>query len=147
MGFNTFFRVSSHAVIFNPDLTKVLLLKQVYGDKRWGLPGGAVEKGETVLDTVKRECQEELGVKIDVKYLSGMYYHSDFHAQVCLFRCTIPNDESITLSSEHSEYRWFPFEELGTIQKERIDHALNFTGDVHFAVYEGSPMKKEKEES
>lgn len=27
----------------------------------WGLPGGKVEAGETLLDSMQRECQEELG--------------------------------------------------------------------------------------
>ena len=27
----------------------------------WGLPGGKIESGETIIDAIQRECQEELG--------------------------------------------------------------------------------------
>ncbi len=40
MAFNDTFRLSSHAVITNPD-GHVLLLKANYGSFSWGLPGGA----------------------------------------------------------------------------------------------------------
>ncbi|APU18921.1 NUDIX domain-containing protein [Actinoalloteichus sp. GBA129-24] len=33
---------------------------------RWELPGGSVESGETEQDAVKRECREELGVRVRV---------------------------------------------------------------------------------
>ena len=59
MGYNDFFRFSVHAVIINNE-GKLLLLKQTYADKRWGLPGGGVEPGETIHEAIKRECFEEL---------------------------------------------------------------------------------------
>ena len=48
------FRLSSHAVILNPD-GQVLLLKADYGAKSWGLPGGALEPGETIHEALLRE--------------------------------------------------------------------------------------------
>lgn len=38
MGFHDFYRLSSHAVIFNEN-RQVLLLKATYADCAWGLPG------------------------------------------------------------------------------------------------------------
>src|SRR5436190_8964501 len=106
MAFNDKFRLSSHAVITNSD-SKVLLLKATYGGKTWGLPGGALEPEETIHEALIRECREELGVDIKVLYMSGMYFHKAYNSHACIFRCEIPNNSVIQLSSEHSEYQYF----------------------------------------
>ncbi len=53
-------RLSSHAVICNAQ-QQVLLLKATYVDQAWGLPGGALDMGETIHEALIRECQEEIG--------------------------------------------------------------------------------------
>ena len=94
MGFEDQFRFSVHAVI--PDREgRVLLLKQTYGDRRWGLPGGSVEPGETITDTILRECREELGVEVVLGPLTGWYFHSAVNAQVGIFRCAMPDPAGI----------------------------------------------------
>lgn len=54
MAFDDKFRLSSHSVILNSD-GQVLLLKADYGSKSWGLPGGALEPGETIHEALVRE--------------------------------------------------------------------------------------------
>lgn len=55
------------AVIFNKE-GKFLLIKRGKNSKnevgRWGFPGGAMEFGETMAETIKREVKEELGIVI-----------------------------------------------------------------------------------
>ena len=41
--------------------------------KKWQIPGGIQEVGESVQETVKREIQEELGLDLDVGSLIGVY--------------------------------------------------------------------------
>lgn len=129
MGFNDFFRFSVHTVIVNRE-GKLLQLRQTYGDKRWGLPGGGVEPGETIHEAVQRECLEELGVNIIIDAFTGLYYHKSFNAQVGIFKCHLPEEANITLSHEHSEYRWFDLSELSEVQKLRVQDAINFNGQV-----------------
>src|SRR5690349_10807997 len=74
MAFDDTFRLSSHAVILNAD-SKVLMLKASYGAFSWGLPGGALEPGETIHDALHRECFEEMGVRLSEACLTGVYFH------------------------------------------------------------------------
>jgi len=56
------------AIIIEQD--KILLINRIKGnDSYWVIPGGAVESGESHEQAVKRECLEELGVKIEVQKL------------------------------------------------------------------------------
>lgn len=129
MGFQDFYRMSSHAVITNQE-QQILLLKATYADCTWGLPGGGLDKGETIHDALKRECLEELGCDIKIDYLSGVYYHSAVNSHAFIFKCVLNPSQSIQLSHEHSEYRWFNLTDLSTVQKVRVQDCLNFSGEV-----------------
>jgi 8-oxo-dGTP pyrophosphatase MutT (NUDIX family) len=74
----------------------------------WGLPGGKIEAGETLIDAMTRECVEELGsmplyqrlVPIE-KFTSadgGFVYHTFF--------CSVANEFSVTLNDEHIGWAW-----------------------------------------
>jgi len=52
------------------DQGKILLINRIKGNNSyWVIPGGAVESGESHEQAVKRECLEELGVKIEAQKL------------------------------------------------------------------------------
>ncbi|MFB2780638.1 NUDIX hydrolase [Shewanella mangrovisoli] len=130
MAFEDRFRLSSHAVIIN-DAGQVLLLKANYGNCAWGLPGGALEPGETIHEALLRECQEELGLAVNVHYLSGVYYHSAYQSQAFIFRCEFASaDAVICLSHEHSEFAFHDIDTLSAVQQQRVKDCLNFNGVV-----------------
>ena len=121
MAFDDVYRLSVHAVITN-DERQVLQLKATYYGGRWGLPGGALEPGETVHQALFRECREELGCQVSVQYMSGMYYHQAYNSHACIFRCQLPAGAEIQLSPEHSAHRYFPLDELSlNVIKLRCD--------------------------
>ena len=65
------------AAIFN-DNGELLLQKR--GDKKkWGLPGGALELGETLEEAVVREVREETKLKVKPKFLIGIYTGPDYN--------------------------------------------------------------------
>ena len=134
MAFEDKFRLSSHAVITN-DTNEVLLLKANYGDGSWGLPGGALEPTETIHEALVRECQEEIGCEVDVKYLSGVYYHSAYNSQAFIFRCEIAQGTKIRLSDEHTEYKYSAIETMSAVQQHRINECLAFSGNVASAKF------------
>ena len=129
MAFNDLYRMSSHAVIINQE-QQVLLLKATYGNCAWGLPGGGLDVGETIHQALKRECKEELSCDIHIDYLSGVYYHGTVNSHAFIFKCVLHPAQSIQLSDEHSEYRWFNLDELSTVQKIRVQDCLDFNGSV-----------------
>lgn len=55
---NAYYRVSVKAKIKQGD--KVLLVKE--DGKKWDLPGGGIEHGETIAEALKRELKEEIGL-------------------------------------------------------------------------------------
>jgi ADP-ribose pyrophosphatase YjhB (NUDIX family) len=71
-------RPSVSAVIF--DRRRRLLLQQRSDGGQWGLPGGSVEIGESVIDAVAREVREETGLTVTARRLIGVY--SDPELQV-----------------------------------------------------------------
>jgi len=128
------FRLSAHAVITNRQ-GQVLQVKATYGAKHWGLPGGALEFGETIHQAVKRECFEELGCDIKIDYLSGVYYHSAYQSQVFIFKCTLVEPAAIRLSNEHSEYQYFELSALSAVQLTRVKACIEFIGEVDSQVF------------
>ena len=82
---------------------RVLLLRKVGGGRgeRYALPGGAQDTGETLEQALQRECEEEIGSRVEVKKLLHV---ADFfkvrdsqpptrrHLIEFLFLCTISAD-------------------------------------------------------
>lgn len=134
MAFEDRFRLSSHAVITNEKL-EVLLLRANYGDYNWGLPGGALEPGETIHDALMRECKEELGCDVVAKYLSGVYYHKAFNSQAFIFRCELESGSEIQLSDEHSECKYENIESMSAVQQRRVEECVAFSGYVNSAKF------------
>ncbi|MCB9607147.1 MAG: NUDIX domain-containing protein [Polyangiaceae bacterium] len=130
MAYTDRFRLSAHAVILNAE-QQVLQLRATYGEKRWGLPGGALEPGETPDVALCRECHEELGVAIQLGPLTGVYYHATHESQVFIFKVTLPA-APVVLSPEHSELNYFPLDSLSSVQRIRVDDCLSYDGSVRF---------------
>lgn len=100
---------------------KVLIVKRGAepGLGRWSVPGGAVELGESIEDTVKRETFEETGLKVSPTRLVGNheYVGQDadrnirFHYVIVYWECEYVEGEAQP-SSDVDETRWVDFEEL-----------------------------------
>ncbi len=66
-------RLSVSAVVWRASRARELLLMQRSDNGLWGLPGGYVEPGESVLEATRREVREETGYEIDLGRLVGVY--------------------------------------------------------------------------
>jgi 8-oxo-dGTP pyrophosphatase MutT (NUDIX family) len=118
------FEKSAGAVIFRKEDGRPLFLLLHYPSSGksprdyWDLPKGHIEKGEKELDTVKREVEEETGLK-DLKLIEGfkewIKYFFVFKGEkifkIVTFYLAETKTEEVKISSEHIGYKWLPYEE------------------------------------
>jgi 8-oxo-dGTP pyrophosphatase MutT (NUDIX family) len=99
------------ALLFDPQ-GRILLVKKNYGKRRYGLPGGRIEAGETPRDAVLREVREETGVRARVQHIVGVYYleYADGRPPLLSIacRCAIESGEpEVPATGEIAEVGWF----------------------------------------
>jgi len=113
------FQVFSVAVIFNAE-KKLLLVKTTYNRHHpWGLPGGSLEYGEVVEESLLREIWEETSLRIEIERFLfvktwtpdrvGMYY-----------LCRITSGE-FHPSDEVSELGFFSPDDLPDVRLEDVE--------------------------
>jgi len=96
-----FYSVATHRYLY-------LMRNDARNPASWGLPGGRVEAGETLLDAMNRECREELGFVPEYFRMiplekfttldSGFEYHTFF--------CVVDIEFQPVLNDEHLGYAW-----------------------------------------
>jgi 8-oxo-dGTP pyrophosphatase MutT (NUDIX family) len=125
------------ALIFDEQRRVLLGLR---GDNRlWGIPAGQMELGETPAGTAIRETYEEIGLRIRVTKLMGVYTGSDaFHTypdgnqiQVAgaRFRAEVVGGELKCDGYETLDVRWFPVNDLPPMvprHRFAIEEALKY---------------------
>ena len=97
---------------------KMLIVQRSSNDKTgagtWESVGGVLQFGESLENALKREFIEEVGISIQVQQqLFSTTFLSTPTRQIVLlsFLCT-SEEENITLSIEHDQYKWAKKEEL-----------------------------------
>lgn len=115
-----------------------LLLARRRDNTLWTIPGGAMEPGETIVDTAVREVEEETGVRVEVTGLVGIYSspghvveYSDGEVRQQFSVCfsAKPIDGVPQSTDETSEARYVEPKELDTLDihpsiRLRIQHFL-----------------------
>lgn len=106
-------KIACVAVIRNLN-DEILLLKRNRSPFGYGLPGGKLEEGETILNCVIREVREETGIGIISATLRKTSQSAEGLYQVIIYEC-IPVSTDVTLSSEHDEFIWISEDKLPTL--------------------------------
>jgi len=86
----------------------------------WEVPGGKIEKGETVFEALKRELQEELGIDIQSSEELTVLEHDYPHAYVRLHVSIIRNWQGIPKGCENQALSW----ELLAAEKPSVEPLL-----------------------
>lgn len=86
------------------------------------LPGGIVEQGELEQLAAIREAKEECGIDIDTKniqlaYAQTAYYEKENKSvSKLLYIAHVAEVPKVTLSWEHSDFKWVPVGELREVE-------------------------------
>ncbi|HEX7999741.1 MAG TPA: NUDIX domain-containing protein [Pyrinomonadaceae bacterium] len=100
------FAVTAGAIVLD-EKGRVLLLKHVFRvGSGWGIPGGFIEKGEQPEDAVRRELQEEIGLKLEEAELAFVRTLKRPTQVEIIFRCR-PQGEFAPRSVEIKSAEWF----------------------------------------
>lgn len=85
-----------------------LLRNDVKYPMTWGLPGGKCEDGETLMQTIQRECTEELGYMPDYVKLVPLDQFNSTDNAFCYhtFFCCVASEFKPILNIEHLGYAW-----------------------------------------
>ena len=114
------FWLSVKAVVVDQEQQKVLVLKRSKKEKfhtgAYDLPGGHMDKGESVAECLKREIKDETGLEVEVgDMLSIREYpkeHEMFDKIKALRFIAYYKGGEVKLSEEHSEFEWLTFDEV-----------------------------------
>ncbi len=109
---------SAGAVVCRKERGKLLYLVLHYASGHWDFVKGNIEEGEEEKETVKRECEEETGIK-DLKILPGFrerityYYRRDGRTifKEVVFYPALTHAREVSLSHEHQGFRWLEYAE------------------------------------
>jgi ADP-ribose pyrophosphatase YjhB (NUDIX family) len=120
--------VPSVNVVVTNDAGQVLLIRRSDNDN-WAVPGGAIDLGESMTQAAVRETREETGIDCEITGLVGIYtdpkhvllYTSNGEArqEFTIVLTAVATGGEPTPSSESSEVRWVPREDLAGYQVDR----------------------------
>ena len=102
------FQVSVKGLFFDEN-GKILLIQEPRGV--WEAPGGRIQKGENLIDALKRECFEETGIKCEVLERQPIIAYSskdeEGKARLMLFYKIALESLSFVVSEECVDMKFF----------------------------------------
>ena len=96
------------------DTGKVLLLRRGNWPAlgKWTFPGGYVDFGENAADAAVRETREEVGMRVELGSLLGVFTDPESIALTIVVYLAKPGVEPPSISEEASEVRYFGPDEI-----------------------------------
>lgn len=103
----------------------------------WGFPQGHKEKGETEIETLKREVAEETGItNLDIQSYIGKIRYSYFRAdgmksnKEVTFYFAISFNSLIRISKEHEGFKWVTYSDALSLLNHRQLKSILIRGHI-----------------
>ena len=94
-------------LFYSRETDRILFLLRNSKDQVWSLPGGKIERGETLITALERECREEIGTWPDTRlYPLDCYRSSDDKFVYHTFFTQVEEEFIPSLNDEHIAYAW-----------------------------------------
>ena len=109
------FHVGIKALIQNDDGEVLLILNRFPDRELWDIPGGRMDEGEEIIDTLKRELKEETGLTkceigehfMTVKSNKKVALNAgDVGLLLVVYRVIVKDRESLVAKENNSEIIW-----------------------------------------
>jgi 8-oxo-dGTP pyrophosphatase MutT (NUDIX family) len=85
----------------------LFLLRSDARNPTWSMPGGGIEKGETLLEGLTRECAEEMSLDITgFKLIPIQKFVNNNSFTYNTFYCEVEKEFTPLLNHEHIGYAW-----------------------------------------
>lgn len=127
IGSRPFILVGSAVLVINKNYEVLLQLRTDTG--RWGIPGGAMEPGESFEETARRELFEETGLQLNgLKFLdvaAGEEYYfqypngDEIYNAIALYACDDWEGDLKMNDGESKELRFFPLNRLPSLTERQ----------------------------
>ncbi|MEC0269430.1 (deoxy)nucleoside triphosphate pyrophosphohydrolase [Paenibacillus anseongense] len=94
---------------------KILIAQRKSSDKlagKWEFPGGKQEPGESLVECLKREINEEFGIDVKVGefFDQNTYHYESGSIELHAYWCTWTSGEMIPV--DHDDVRWVSIDEM-----------------------------------
>ena len=130
---------SAGAVIFYAAEGEPEYLLLHYTAGHWDFPKGNIEPGESELETVRREVEEETGIR-DIELVYGfrklIHYHyrkgKELVSKEVVFYLAESKTKDVRISWEHTGYVWLGYEDA--LKKLTYKNAKELLKDAHEVV-------------
>ncbi|MBX4197251.1 NUDIX hydrolase [Candidatus Saccharibacteria bacterium] len=103
---------AGQVLLFKADVSKHRAQTTAY----WDIPGGRIQDGHGVLDTLKREIKEEAGIATisNLRFFTSVISKHEIPTDsgkkmglvLMIYKVTIPERSRIVLSEEHTGVEW-----------------------------------------
>ena len=143
---------SAGAVIYylENNKPKFLILQNTLKKTYWEFPKGKIEKNENIEDTVKREVEEETGLK-NIEIIPGFKETLTWffklrgelikkEAVYLLLKIPQTDKDKVEISSEHEKFSWMAIEEA--MEKVNIKANRELVGKAYEFILEYEKQKK-----
>ena len=119
---------------------KELLMLHRKDNKKWTMPGGTLEFGESMVDCALREVKEESGLSVEIKDIIATYTDPNIRVaysdgevrqEFTIVYYGETKDFDVKLDAESSQFVWIPLDEVNNLsladsQRRRIADVITY---------------------